>query len=682
MTRFFATLSAEQRVLFGQGLPSLQSMSPGEFQVAPMRDVRSVLLPADGPAYLGKKAAATESEVVVLATLLTVQLDDHRAVQKWQEDVARAAPNQQYLSGIWVPIENSMVFHPKGDVVRELAKALEVNSGDGKVEAVAEAMAGWRGTGATNAWTPATIDTYVRQIRKPRKDRRVCGPAYDTKGNASSRHVSAIPRIAAVLAEHGPRIRHLLGRSKATPAFDPNETKAELHERLEERLKAVENEKSMLEVENITLKNGVRLAKQAASKSQIAHKATKATMLGHTKRVRDEMKAGLKASMPAIREAADEELKAKAIRKQELLTMAHAEKRAAKGRQATAEHLAVVRLKEAKDLKRQRDELAAELDEAHDKMDTGETAKAHADAYEKLKSMPSWAPTRGAGNGRGRALFTFDYRVTIYSFFANGTPLSAIGRNITRVVKHTAAWLSPKAPSRRMLSDCRFELRMIEECLAARRVACAFAIRMLGFDETTKNGNPSITSNVIIEPTKGAPLEPVILRGAYCSAGGTSDAIAGAIESKCFARLRDFLRRWKAKFIEMYPTEKWTGPEAADLSMGRLAGRGAIQSDTCNTAEKAKTILTEMIAKQARVQIGEEAWAKLSEQEQLDVTRVHKLDCWQHLRNIFLKEMSTAQSRHVAEELKPHLDAFSSWDRFALPPTHTQLYLAPQPCSP
>ena len=46
----------------------------------------------------------------------------------------------------------------------------------------------------------------------------------------------------------------------------------------------------------------------------------------------------------------------------------------------------------------------------------------------------------------------------------------------------------------------------------------AYAIRMLGFDETTKKGNPSITSNVIIEPEKGAPLEPVILRGAYCSA--------------------------------------------------------------------------------------------------------------------------------------------------------------------
>ena len=44
---------------------------------------------------------------------------------------------------------------------------------------------------------------------------------------------------------------------------------------------------------------------------------------------------------------------------------------------------------------------------------------------------------------------------------------------------------------------------------------------------------------------------------------------------------------------------------------------------------------------------------------------MHKLDCYQHMRNIFLKEMSSAQAKHVAEELKPQLDAFSSWERMS-----------------
>ena len=56
----------------------------------------------------------------------------------------------------------------------------------------------------------------------------------------------------------------------------------------------------------------------------------------------------------------------------------------------------------------------------------------------------------------------------------------------------------------------------------------------------------------------------------------------------------------------------------------------------------------------------------MSEAEQAHATRVHKLDCWQHMRlmrNIFLKEMSSEQAAYVAAELKPHLDAFSSWER-------------------
>jgi len=55
-------------------------------------------------------------------------------------------------------------------------------------------------------------------------------------------------------------------------------------------------------------------------------------------------------------------------------------------------------------------------------------------------------------------------------------------------------------------------------------------------------------------------------------------------------------------------------------------------------------------------------------------SRVHKLDCYQHLRNIFLKEMSAAQAAHVAEELKPRLELFSSWDRMTT--EYTQLLRA------
>jgi hypothetical protein len=109
-------------------------------------------------------------------------------------------------------------------------------------------------------------------------------------------------------------------------------------------------------------------------------------------------------------------------------------------------------------------------------------------------------------------MFGPDYRCLIYSMYSNCTPKSAIGPNIVAVVKATAPWLTPVPPSESLLIDCRFELRTACEVCAAREVASAHAIKVLGSDETTKNGNASITSNVLIQPTPGADFKLVVLR--------------------------------------------------------------------------------------------------------------------------------------------------------------------------
>ena len=90
---------------------------------------------------------------------------------------------------------------------------------------------------------------------------------------------------------------------------------------------------------------------------------------------------------------------------------------------------------------------------------------------------------------------------------------------------------------------CRFELRFVEEALSARQISSAHRIRFHGFDETTKFGNTSLTSNVSIELTEGAPLEDMIARSAYCPLAGTAAKLVQSIEDKCFARIRDNLRR-------------------------------------------------------------------------------------------------------------------------------------------
>lgn len=153
----------------------------------------------------------------------------------------------------------------------------------------------------------------------------------------------------------------------------------------------------------------------------------------------------------------------------------------------------------------------------------------------------------------------------------------------------------------------------------------------------------SLTSNVQIQPSEDAPLEDVILRAAYCPLGGTSDLQVKSIEAKCFSRLRDFLRRWQEMFLKLYPGEKWTGPDSSLCSLHRLGGGGAIITDTCNSARKARRLLQELISEQVQSHLGSAVWDAMSEQDQEAAVCTHEVDCWQHLRNIFLAAMPAAQ---------------------------------------
>lgn len=83
----------------------------------------------------------------------------------------------------------------------------------------------------------------------------------------------------------------------------------------------------------------------------------------------------------------------------------------------------------------------------------------------------------------------------------------------------------------------------------------------VGFDEMIDQQEPSITSNVQIEPTDGAPDENCIQKAAYLSTrGGASAAIGDETEGKCFSRLRDLLRLWTKQHQGMYRNVTWTAP--------------------------------------------------------------------------------------------------------------------------
>ena len=290
-----------------------------------------------------------------------------------------------------------------------------------------------------------------------------------------------------------------------------------------------------------------------------------------------------------------------------------------------------------------------------------EEAEADAVAREQVESMPTWRPVVGKGSGRGGQKYEWGTRVIIYSLLAMMCPASAVGAVIVAVVKRTAPWLNPVAPTVAAVREMRFELRLVEEVMAARRVASAHRVRQLGFDETTKFQDPSMVTSVLSEPKPGAKAEVVIMRAAYATGGGTSAHLVDAIEDKCFARLRDFLAGWEATCKEMHPDHKWTGPDPVRCGLQALGHGGAIQSDTCTPARCTKRLLAAEVARQVKEKHPD--WGSLSDADQDAAVRVHCHDCWQHIRNIFLKAMSTAQSAHVKEKLSEELEAFSNWER-------------------
>jgi len=284
-------------------------------------------------------------------------------------------------------------------------------------------------------------------------------------------------------------------------------------------------------------------------------------------------------------------------------------------------------------------------------------------ALERVRAMPTWQAVRGLGAGKGRCKIEWGTRCTIYSLLSAMVPLSAIGTAIVIIVKRTAPWLRPTAPTVTTLGRCRFELRLVVEACSARMVAGAHRVAGIGFDETTKKGHGALTSNVSIQLEPGGPLIDVVLRAAYTPLGGTSALVVQSIDRKCFGRLRDLLRRWKAKFESMFPGEVWTGPDAERLGLHQLGDGSALMSDTCNPARCAKRLLGERIAAEVEKHIGVAQWASMTDAEKEQATRTHPNDCWQHLRNIFLAEMSKAQSDYMKKEMEPELAVFTSWER-------------------
>ena len=81
-------------------------------------------------------------------------------------------------------------------------------------------------------------------------------------------------------------------------------------------------------------------------------------------------------------------------------------------------------------------------------------------------------------------------------------------------------------------------------------------------------------------------------------------------------------------------------PSAGDLSLAKLAGKGMVMVDTCNTARKFRRLLIEQIRQIAI----EKGWNE-------ENIKIFEGDCWQHLRNVWFGAVTKQLSKTLAEIL-------------------------------
>ena len=245
-------------------------------------------------------------------------------------------------------------------------------------------------------------------------------------------------------------------------------------------------------------------------------------------------------------------------------------------------------------------------------------------------------------------------RVWIYELLVKGVPPSSIpGVMMTSVSALNPGAENVKLPCESFMRRARQEVRIIAETMAAYTIGRASDWKQLGADGTDRNQIALITSNLRVVLQDGT-LSDVVLRAAYLTGGKTAEMEMEAIDTKCFARLRDYLRWWIQMHEKMFGETArrprgdhfigmgWydvppppprhvssvrrrleNSPQAPhsipdpDQTVGlhRMAG-GMVSSDGANQARKLVRMLIELIGTAVEEHVGKDAWDKMSKEEQ------------------------------------------------------------------
>ena len=93
------------------------------------------------------------------------------------------------------------------------------------------------------------------------------------------------------------------------------------------------------------------------------------------------------------------------------------------------------------------------------------------------------------------------------------------------------------------------------------------------------------------------------------------------------------------------------------MTIAKLGGGGAATSDNCNGALKVKRLLVDATQEAVRAKYTDEEWEALGEKQQAAMLLVLEVDCWHHLRNVWVGAVTKELTKRLKDNLKDELDS-------------------------
>ena len=128
-------------------------------------------------------------------------------------------------------------------------------------------------------------------------------------------------------------------------------------------------------------------------------------------------------------------------------------------------------------------------------------------------------------------------------------------------------------------------------------------------------------------------MRPLILSTSIILKGETSEQKVDAVMSNivsCGKRLQ----QWEEVLNHSHPSYQKNTPDPSFMNIGNLESGGALTSEKCNGARKTRRLIVDKV---------HEAVEDLRKYNSYDI-RVLEVDCWNHLRNVWLGGTTKALS--------------------------------------